>query len=469
MAREKIISGIDVGTTGVRVIVGGLNKDGKLRVLGAAFAPTDGVRKGAVVNVEEVSNAIKKAAAEAERISGFSVAAAYVSVGGAHIDSFSSKGVVAVSRANGEISKEDVNRAIQASQSAPLQPNKEILHIIPKEFRVDNESGIKEPKGMHGVRLEVDSLIIEGSSPFIKNLVKAVENAKIDVLGLIFAPLAAARATLSERQKELGSLILDVGGQMSGLAVFEEGSVIHAAVLPVGSSHVTGDIAIAFRIPIDEADKIKINYGTCLPEEISKKETVKIHPSTSLGASQPAAGGNKKGSLAYLPDRQAGQISPRQIAKGAPAVSAGEKKSEISAGEADKEDFVFSRREAAEIIQARVCDIFELVNKELKKINRTKLLPAGIIISGGGAKLAGIVDLAKQETHLPAEVGFPFEIDGVFDKLGDPSFAVLFGLLLWGADEETRGWHGGIYSGFGSLSSSSAFAALKKLFKILTP
>lgn len=458
--REKIISGIDVGTSGVRVIVGGLGKDGKLRVLGVGTAPSEGTRKGAVVSIEEVSNAIKKAAAEAERISGFSVDAAYVSVGGAHIDSLSSKGIVAVSRPNGEISQEDINRAIQASQSFPLSPNKEILHIIPKEFKVDNEGGIKDPKGMHGVRLEVDCLIIEGSSPFIKNLVKAAEGAKIDVLGLIFSPLAAARAALSERQKELGSLILDIGGKTSGLAVFEEGSVIHAAVLPVGSTHITGDIAIAFRVSIDEAEKIKINYGTCLPEEISKKEMIKISGGTlSVPSGTLSVSEDKK--IARPPTGGFVVSSVRRPADG--------KKGESSAGGADREDFVFSRREAAEIIQARACDIFELANKELKKINRTKLLPSGVIISGGGAKLAGIVDLAKQETHLPAEIGFPFEIDGIFDKFGDPAFSVLIGLLLWGADEETREGHGGIYSGFGSLSSSSAFAALKKLFKILTP
>lgn len=453
--REKIISGIDVGTSGVRVIVGGLGKDGKLRVLGAGTAPSEGTRKGAVVNIEEVSGAIKKAAAEAERISGFSVDAAYVSVGGAHIDSLSSKGIVAVSRPNGEISQEDINRAIQASQSFPLSPNKEILHIIPKEFKVDNEDGIKDPKGMHGVRLEVDCLIIEGSSPFIKNLVKAVEGAKIDVLGLIFSPLAAARAALSERQKELGSLILDIGGKTSGLAVFEEGSVIHAAVLPVGSTHITGDIAIAFRLPIDEAEKIKINYGTCLPEEISKKETIKISGAVS---------GEVKKDGAVSSARRPADGSPLS---GKNAKEA--KKGESSAGGADREDFVFSRREAAEIIQARACDIFELANKELKKINRTKLLPSGVIISGGGAKLAGIVDLAKQETHLPAEIGFPFEIDGIFDKFGDPAFSVLIGLLLWGADEETREGHGGIYSGFKNLSSSSFVNFAKKILKILVP
>lgn len=451
--REKIISGIDVGTSGVRVIVGGLGKDGKLRVLGVGTAPSEGTRKGAVVNIEEVSNAIKKAAAEAERISGFSVDAAYVSVGGAHIDSLSSKGIVAVSRPNGEISQEDINRAIQASQSFPLSPNKEILHIIPKEFKVDNEGGIKDPKGMHGVRLEVDCLIIEGSSPFIKNLVKAAEGAKIDVLGLIFSPLAAARAALSERQKELGSLILDIGGKTSGLAVFEEGSVIHAAVLPVGSTHITGDIAIAFRVSIDEAEKIKINYGTCLPEEISKKEMIKISGET---LSVPE---DKK--IARPPTGGFVVSSVRRPADG--------KKGESSAGGADREDFVFSRREAAEIIQARACDIFELANKELKKINRTKLLPSGVIISGGGAKLAGIVDLAKQETHLPAEIGFPFEIEGIFDKFGDPAFSVLIGLLLWGADEETREGHGGIYSGFKNLSSSSFVNFAKKILKILVP
>lgn len=453
--REKIISGIDVGTSGVRVIVGGLGKDGKLRVLGAGTAPSEGTRKGAVVNVEEVSGAIKKAAAEAERISGFSVEAAYVSVGGAHIDSLSSKGIVAVSRPNGEISQEDINRVIQASQSFPLSPNKEILHIIPKEFKVDNESGIKDPKGMHGVRLEVDCLIIEGSSPFIKNLVKAVEGAKIDVLGLIFSPLAAARAVLSERQKELGSLIIDIGGKTSGLAVFEEGSVIHAAVLPVGSTHITGDLAIAFRVPIDEAEKIKINYGTCLPEEISKKEMIKISGGVSGEAkkdARPPAGGFAVSSAS------GGKNADKEA-----------KKSGSPAGGADREDFVFSRREAAEIIQARACDIFELANKELKKINRTKLLPSGAIISGGGAKLAGIVDLAKQETHLPAEIGFPFEIEGIFDKFGDPAFSVLIGLLLWGADEETREGHGGIYSGFADLSSSSFVNFAKKILKILVP
>jgi cell division protein FtsA len=278
------------------------------------------------------------------------------------------------------VTDEDISRVINAAQAISIPANKEIIHVIPKNYSLDDQKDIKDPLGMNGVRLEVDAMIIEGSSPFIKNLAKCLEQTKIDLDDFILSPLAAAKATLTKRQKELGVVLVDIGGGTTSLVVFEENEILHAAVLPVGGSHITNDIAIGLRTSIDVAEKVKLEFGSALPREIGKKEDINLS-----------------------------EIEPN-------------------------EEGIVSRQHVAEIIEARLEEIFSLVNKELKSIGREKLLPAGVVLTGGTAKIPGAVDLAKNVMALPAQTGFPMQLGGLIDKVDDPSFVTSVGLVLWGLE-----------------------------------
>ncbi len=387
MAREKIIIGLDVGTCNVTVAVAQIKEGNPAipQILGVGRVPSGGLRKGVVVDIEETVKNIKEAAAIARRISGVPIEHAFISIGGSHISCKSSKGVVAVSRADGEISYEDKERAINAASAISVGPNREILHVLPRRFCVDSQDLIKEPVGMQGVRLEVDTLIVEGATPFIKNLIKCIREADLYEDGLLLAPLAASRAVLNKRQKELGTMLLDLGGGTSGLVVFEEGDILHCQILPVGSLHITNDIAIGLRTSIDVAEKIKLEYGSLASSGGGKKEKEMIDLE-KLGGDEGQA----------------------------------------------------SRHQVAEIIEARVGEILDLVNKELKKIDRAGLLPAGVVLVGGGAKLPGLVEVIKEKLRLPVQIGRPQNLEGIVDQVDDPSYATACGLILAALGDEIK-------------------------------
>lgn len=397
MAKEKIIVGLDVGTCNVRVVVAQVRDEFKPQILGVGKAVSGGLRKGVVVDLEEVVKNIQEALQLAQRISGIDIEEVFVGIGGSHISCRPSRGVIAVSRADGEISEEDKARAISAASAISLAPNREILHVLPRRFTVDGQDAIKDPVGMSGVRLEVDALLIEGATPYIKNLIKCVREADIEEAGLLLSCLADSWAVLTKRQKELGVLLLDLGGGTTGLTVYEEGDILHCQILPIGSAHITNDIAIGLRTSIDTAEKIKLEYGSALPENVSKKEMVDL---THLGEAE-------------------GQVSRLQV---------------------------------AEIIEARVSEILDLVNKELKKIDRAGLLPAGVVLVGGGAKLPGLVDLAKEKLKLPVQIGYPQGLEGIIDQIDDPEFSTACGLILSALSDDVK-VEGG-RSAFGNLTDS---------------
>ena len=387
MPKNNIITGLDVGTNKVRAVVASIKgkEDVKPRIIGVGESPSLGMRKGVVVDIEEMTKSIKRAVDQAERSSGTKIEKAFVSIGGSHIKAKISKGIVAVSRADEEVSEEDILRAINNASAVSLDPNREVIHVIPREFSIDGQEGIQDPRGMTGVRLEVDTLIIEGLTPYIKNLRKCLSAAGIEIKELVLDVLAIGNAVLSRRQKELGVLLLDLGGGTVGMAVYEERKLLHIHILPVGSAHITNDIAIGLRSSIETAEKVKLTYGSCLPEEVSKKDTIDL--------------------------------------------------SKID----EKEEGVANRKEIAKIIEARIEEIFDLINKELKKIDRERLLPSGVILVGGGSKIPGIIDLAKERLKLPVQLGYPQGIDGLVEKVDDPAFATAVGLIFWGLEMSGEG------------------------------
>lgn len=412
MAKDNLTVGLDIGSSAVRVVVGQREKAGdKLRIIGAAQSPAQGISKGVIVSIEDAVSSISSALDKAEKMINQPIGHAWVGISGSHITSQESKGVAAVSKADGEIRQEDVERALEAARSLVAPPNYEILHVVPKSFSVDSQTGISDPIGMTGIRLEVQAQIIQGLIAQIKNLTKCVYRTSIDIDDLVFSILACSESVLTARQKELGVAVVNIGGATTSMAVFEENELIHSAVLPVGSEYITGDIAIGLRIPIDSAEKIKVREGSCLPAEFKKQDVVAY---ADLGI---------------------------------------------------EEEGVFSKKEIAEIIEARVEEIFELVDKELRKVGKSSMLPAGVVVTGGGAKLGGMIETAKRVLRLPASLGYPHEIVSNIDKISDLSFSTAVGLVLWG---EQIGKKSGP-SRLAMPSMGGTVGKLKSIFKSFLP
>jgi cell division protein FtsA len=414
MAREHYITGLDIGTQNIRVVQAKLNQStGELSVIGASEASATGLRRGVIVDIEEAVSSISSGLERVERMTGVPVTSAFVSVGGNHITSTASHGVIAVSRADGEISENDIVRVIDASQAISIPQNREVLHVFPKTFTLDGQTGIKDPLGMTGIRLEVNTIIVQAGTPFLRNLSKAIMQAGLEIEDLVLAPCAAAESVLTKRQKDLGVCLVDLGAGTTSVAVYEEGDLLHTTVLPAGQMHITNDIAIGLRCSIDTAEKVKIAYGHADPKAIDKLEEIdlsKIDPSEEESA---------------------------------------------------------TRSYVVEIIEARLEEIFDLVRAELKKINRDGKLPAGLVLTGGGSKLPGVADFAKKELRLPVVLGSVQNINTIIDRVDDPSFATAVGLILWG--NKVSGSFGGGANVFKSLLDSPKLGMFKRWFKSFLP
>ncbi|OGG90021.1 cell division protein FtsA [Candidatus Kuenenbacteria bacterium RIFCSPLOWO2_12_FULL_42_13] len=413
--KERLITGLDIGTSFVRVVTGQFNpQDGNFYIIGCGEVPSAGISKGVIVSIEDAVSSITSCLEQSERMIGSPIERVFVGISGAHIITQESKGVITVSRANGEIKEDDVDRAIQAAQAVATPPNYEILHVIPKNFIIDNQTGIKDPLGMTGIRLEVATQIILGLSSQIKNLTKAVYRTGVEIDDLVLSVLANAEAVLTKRQKELGVALVNIGESTSAAAVFEEGDLLHTFIIPLGSNHITADIAIGLRTSLDVAESIKLEYGQAVSENVNKKEEI------NLGDFSESE--NESVSLKYI----------------------------------------------SEIIEARVEEIFDMVDKELIKIDRSGLLPAGVVLTGGGAQLPGIIEVAKKRFRLPASLGLPLNINTAIDKINNLSFTAAIGLAYWGA--ETIGGKSGKpfhLPSFKSVSELAAHAAswLKNLIR----
>jgi len=406
MAKQKIITGLDIGTSSIKVLaVAEKPESDGLEVLGYHELPSFGTRRGIVIKVDEVSKYIAQALNQLQKNIGKTVDDVYINISGSHIFATPSRGTIIVSRADQKISEEDVNRAIQAAQAFSLPSNKEILEVFPREFIVDGEQ-IKEPCDMQGVRLEAEVLALCAFSPYLKNLTTAVLSAGFQVADVVPSPLASARSVLTPQQKELGVCLLDIGAGTTDLAIYEEGDLVHTAVLPIGSERITHDLAVGLKTDVEIAEQIKREFGSCLSK-----------------------GGNKKEKI-ELPH------------------------------ESDAAEFLtFSHKMLVKIIEARVAEIFNLTEKELKKASLKGLLPAGVVLTGGGAKLPKIVELAKKELKLPAKIGLPDGFEGL-DK--DPSCSTVCGLVLGAVESEATEWKS-------PAVSKGVTSKIKKAFKVFLP
>jgi len=413
MAYQDISVGIDLGTSKIRIVVIQKFSDNKWQVIGASEVDSQGISKGLIADIEAAVSAISECLETTERMVGLPVEKAAVGISGSHIKTLESQGVVAVAKADGEIKEEDITRVIEAAQTVATPTNFEILHVIPRNFSVDNQINIKDPLGMIGVRLVVNTQIIMGLSGQIKNLSKCIYRAGVDISELVFSILAAAESTLNKKQKEIGVALLNIGQATTSLIVFEEEDILHTAVLPVGAGHITSDLAIGLRTSIPTAEIVKLEFGQAVASKVNKRDEFDLN---KIDAQEP-------------------------------------------------ERSFISSQHVAEIIQARTEEIFSLANQELKKINRSGMLPAGVIITGGGAKLPGIVDLAKEEFKLPAFLGKPLDLETTVDKVDDPAYTTALGLALWGrGSNKQSGWRMPEIS-----SINNTVGRIKGWFKSLMP
>lgn len=414
---SNIITGIDIGSSKVAAIIAVVDGD-KIKVIGEASYPSYGIRKGEITGIDEAINSIASALNGAERMAGISVSSAYVSINGKNIVSNNNKGVVAIS--DSEIVDEDVLRALGQARTVAIPPGRDIIHLIPREYIIDQQSGIKVPIGMTGTRLEVDAHIISGPTTAIHNLEKCVQNIGLRIDGIVFSGWGAAQSVLTDTEKELGVLLLDFGGGTVSITTFVEDAVTFSTSIPFGGSNVTRDLAAGLRISLDDAEKIKVNA-----EELFKKADSKIDVT------------DKKTKTA-LDRKKDGDDAPKKTKS---------KQSDVlDVSDLNIEGIkTISRKLLTEIIEARVEEVFEFVKEAIEQAGHEYKLPAGIIISGGSANLPNITQIAKEVFGVPARVGTPRGLEGLTDGINGSSYATAQGLVLYGMNDE----------GFSSQSSSS--------------
>ncbi len=388
---ERTIVGLDVGTTKICAIIGEGGRDGAVRVLGIGIEPARGLSKGVVVNLDEAAASIAIAIEKAERLSGCKIGSAYVGVTGEHISSLNSRGVVPIGRSGGDISVDDVRRAVEAAKAVAVPSQREVIHVIPRTFIVDGQSGVLDPVGMAGVRLEVETHIVTGAATSLQNLARCVRRAGVEIDEMVLEPLACGEAVLTPAERRLGVALVDIGGGTTDLAIFIDGSIWHTAVLPVGGNHLSNDLSIVLRVPFEAAEELKLHYG---------------RPSLN----------QRYGKLAVRANEQ----------------EADEADEEIPVTSFNGQTELVSRHLLNRVIQARIEDVFDRLGKEIRRSGYAGMLPAGVVLTGGCAMLPGIAELARQVIGLPVRVGQPQRLLDGTAALSRPDHATGVGLLLWG-------------------------------------
>ncbi len=382
MAGEDLIVGVDIGTTKVAAIIGEINETGTLEIIGVGTSPSRGLRRGVVINIESTVKSIQNAIESAELMSGREVHGVTTGIAGGHIEGINSRGVVAVTGKDREITKEDVDRVIDAAKAIVIPMDREVLHVIPQEFIVDQQGGIRNPVGMVGVRLEAEAHIITGAVTSAQNIVKCVNRAGFKVNDIVLEPLASSKAVLSSDERELGVLLVDLGGGTTDVLVHMEGAPYHTEVLSIGGEQVTSDVSIMLKTPLEVAEKVKKDHGCCHVASVMEDDELAL----------PGVGGRP----------------PRKI----------------------------SRLRLAEIIQPRMAEIFGMVKQQIEKRGYLHLLGGGVVLTGGGSLLAGTAELATEIFGLPARIGYPAKLGGLVKEYNNPMYATGVGLVLYGASQE---------------------------------
>lgn len=391
MSKNRIVAGIELGSTKIATLIAQVQTDPvsfetDVNIVGASSVASRGIKKGQIVDIEEAVEATISSVEGAERMAGYNLDSAYISLGGAHISSQNSHGVVAVSDPEREISVDDVDRVIEAASAVSLPSSREAIHIIPREFIVDGESGVKDPVGMSGIRLEVKTHLITASAAAVKNLRKAVNEVGINVVEMVYTGLASSESALTKTEKELGCVLVDIGGGTTSVAVFMDGGVIYSGVIPIGAGNVTNDLAIGLRASLESAEKIKL---TLTKDEKNKKKGEKL---------------DNEVDLKNLGVEETRKVSRKTLTEG--------------------------------IIRPRLNEIFTMVKMQLDKEDLTNRVPSGVILVGGGAETVGAVDSAKRMLSLPVRTGVPKGIGGLVDDILNPAYTAPVGLILYGAKRE---------------------------------
>jgi cell division protein FtsA len=376
-----MIVGLDIGTTKICAVVSEFNEKGA-DIIGVGTYPSVGLRKGVVVNIDNTVDSIQRSMEEAELMAGCEIGSVFIGIAGSHIKGFNSHGVIAVK--GQEVSQEDVDRVIDAARAVAIPLDREVIHILPQEYIVDEQRGILDPVGITGVRLEAKVHIVTGAVTAAQNLIKCANRAGLDVIDIVFQPLASAEAVLTQEEKDLGVALVDFGGGTTDLALFTESAIKHTAVLGLGGNNLTNDIAVGLRTPSKEAEQIKIDHGSCLNSLVDKDQMIEV----------PGVGGRKHRLL--------------------------------------------SRHILSEILEPRVEEIFTLVDQEIERTGLKELLASGVVITGGSALLHGIVEIADQVFQLPTRIGFPQRISGLVDVVNGPMFATAVGLVLYGMEHQPQ-------------------------------
>lgn len=404
MSKNQIISAIDVGTTKITTLIASINPETEsVNIIGVSNQPSKGLRKSQIVDIDETIESITQSVESAERMAGYSISSSLASIAGSHIESINSKGVVAVSEPEGEIKHTDVERVIEAARAVSLPSSREILHVIPRDFKVDSQEGVKDPVGMSGVRLEAEAHIITGSSTAMKNISKCVSEIGVEVDSLVFSGLSSAESVLTPTEKELGVVLIDLGGGSTSIAVFVEGALSYSAVLPVGAKNITNDLAIGLRVSLETAEKIKLGLSKVKKSDDEDDDEL---DSKKLGLTE-----------------EVGKLSRKTLIEG--------------------------------IIRPRLNEIFNMIGEELKKSGFGGTTPAGVVVCGGGALTVGLETSCKRTLSLPVRIGYPKGLSGLVDEIKSPAFAGSWGLILYGVKN---------YKG---LKSDSSFKAVSKVLRKL--
>jgi len=407
MGKKSIITSIDVGTTKICTTIAEYNENGGIRVVGVGLSPSHGLHKGLVVNINEAREAIRDSVRKAEQACDYHVESAYVGVTGRHVSSMNNRGVVAITRNDRLVRSDDLKRVLSSAQSIKVPNDRRLLHVIPRGYSVDGQTGVKNPVGMHGFRLDVETHVITAAATSIQNMVKCIRGVGLDIDDLVLEPLASSEAVLTEDEKQVGVILADIGGGTTDICIFKDGSIWHSSILPVAGYQLTRDIAIGLGLPFDVAEEMKKRYGSVMPVYESRMESANPISADGHGVSY---------------------------------------------------------QDLCDIIRARMEEIMRLILLELPSADYESLVPAGVVFTGGSSNLSGVEALGRDIMRLPVRVGVPAHVYGITDSLRDPAYATSVGLLLWGAKNygpagpKRGGWFGSairkLASGLGRLFSA---------------